>query len=741
MNYRGDLTISPLEPHKRHHEIKLKRLEGTGGWFLQKPEFQHWRDRLRTSDGQGNSSVLACSGIPGAGKSIICSLVIDELTSRFAHAEDCICVAHIYYDYREEQNQTHLNIITAILKQVIDALNSSSSVPEDVTILLREKFKTERSLTLEQSCRLLVQTLKQFSAFYICIDAFDECKVTERNLFLQSLSRVVKECRENCQIRIFSTGRPYIKWGEYVRSYPDLGSCCTICLEADPGDIAQYIAHQIEIDDNKDCMNDALKVEIMERIVAASDKMFLLPALQIQAVLDQTTISKRRKALQKMPIELDSAFEDTIRRIRNQKSEQATQAMDVLKWTFLSERQLSVTELRHALAVTVTPEESFSPQETLDWDNFPSEKSLFNWCLGLVILDEETSTVRLVHKSLQDYLQRQHQDGKIFQNGHSEIAYTCLKYMYFIDDNPDLTAKEYINLESWEDLDDVMRQLHESAFCYLSPEVHDIKSRLNRFSFLEYALPNWGHHARKQTTPNVDNLILGLFSNRTGVGCISTHLNSMPLSYYPDFGSDTLMRTVFSLGSYWPEMVGGALPSYGLHVAICFGLESLFHSFMRKENIDINLHDVLGRTPLMWAIAKHRDAFMHSLLERKEIDVNGHGILMMAPLSLASSVGNAIATHLLLSRDDISIDCTDDWGRTALTIAAAGGHEQIVRLLMAKKDVDVNLADICNGTALSASAIEGHGAIVRILLDRDDIDHDETWTVPFDWDILCDIKR
>jgi hypothetical protein len=90
---------------------------------------------------------------------------------------------------------------------------------------------------------------------------------------------------------------------------------------------------------------------------------FLLPALQIQAVLEQTTISKRRKALHTMPTELDSVFEDTIRRIRNQKAKQATQAMDVLKWTFLSERQLSVTELRHALAVTVTPEEPFSPRK------------------------------------------------------------------------------------------------------------------------------------------------------------------------------------------------------------------------------------------------------------------------------------------------------------------------------------------------------------------------------------------
>jgi hypothetical protein len=137
---------------------------------------------------------------------------------------------------------------------------------------------------------------------------------------------------------------------------------------------------------------------------------FLLPALQIQTVLDQTTISKRRKALSTMPTRLETAFESTISRIKNQISERFTQAMDVLKWTFLTQRPLTVIELRHALSVMIDPSKMqpgklpLAYDESLHWDNFPSEKSLLDWCLGLIIIDEETSTVRLVHKSLHDYL-------------------------------------------------------------------------------------------------------------------------------------------------------------------------------------------------------------------------------------------------------------------------------------------------------------------------------------------------
>ncbi|KAI5787902.1 hypothetical protein FPQ18DRAFT_239034, partial [Pyronema domesticum] len=103
--------------------------------------------------------------------------------------------------------------------------------------------------------------------------------------------------------------------------------------------------------------------------------------------------SKRRKALSTMPIKLETAFASTITRIKNQKSERSTQALDVLKWTFFAQEPLTVIEL-----FTIDPGRMQSGKlplaydETLDWDNFPSEKSLIDWCLGLVITDEETST-------------------------------------------------------------------------------------------------------------------------------------------------------------------------------------------------------------------------------------------------------------------------------------------------------------------------------------------------------------
>jgi hypothetical protein len=62
--------LSPLEPEKRHHDLKARRLDNTGSWFLQLPDFELWRDDSDSGE-SGYNSVLGCYGQPGAGKSIL----------------------------------------------------------------------------------------------------------------------------------------------------------------------------------------------------------------------------------------------------------------------------------------------------------------------------------------------------------------------------------------------------------------------------------------------------------------------------------------------------------------------------------------------------------------------------------------------------------------------------------------------------------------------------------------------
>ncbi|KAI5817196.1 hypothetical protein BZA77DRAFT_263220, partial [Pyronema omphalodes] len=392
-------SLSPLEPQNRHQEIRAKRLQGTGDWFLNNSDYKSWRDDRDDSV----HSVFICSGIQGAGKSVICSLVIDDLYSRMV-SENSFCVAYLYCDYTAAESQTPANMLASLLKQALSTLNQSHSLPTELAHSLEKRLTSEpdKRLDLNEICEFLVQAVVQFTVFHICIDALDEYKEKDLGILLEWLENTSKDCIGKISVRIFVTGRSHLHWEQQIRRHAGLGNRVNMSLEANPEDIKKYVLHEIQSDQYPRCMNDSLRTDILVKIAESSDGMFLLPALQIQSVLDHTTISKRRKALDTMPSKLESAFQITIDRIREQNSQRFAQAIDVLKWVFLAKEQLTVTQLCHALAVTIESDSSddSSSGKKLDWENFPDEQSLIDWCLGLVIIDEETSSIRLVHKSL-----------------------------------------------------------------------------------------------------------------------------------------------------------------------------------------------------------------------------------------------------------------------------------------------------------------------------------------------------
>jgi len=69
--------LSPLEPQHRHHTVQADRVEGVGGWLLEKNEFREWSG----SQGAPKDAVLFCYGDPGVGKTHIRSVTKLSVTS------------------------------------------------------------------------------------------------------------------------------------------------------------------------------------------------------------------------------------------------------------------------------------------------------------------------------------------------------------------------------------------------------------------------------------------------------------------------------------------------------------------------------------------------------------------------------------------------------------------------------------------------------------------------------------
>ena len=116
----------------------------------------------------------------------------------------------------------------------------------------------------------------------------------------------------------------------------------------------------------------------------------------------------------------------------------------------------------------------------LDEDNIPLVETILHYCNGLVVIDNETSGVRLVHYSLEEFFKLHGSD--YFPDGHREIARTCLTYLNF---TPLL------------------------AYCKSPSELLQL---LRRYHFLEYSASKWGHHAVQQFDNALEPLVLRCLS-------------------------------------------------------------------------------------------------------------------------------------------------------------------------------------------------------------------------------------
>ena len=143
----------------------------------------------------------------------------------------------------------------------------------------------------------------------------------------------------------------------------------------------------------------------------------------MDAVLEDATIHQRRQTLHRMTngFGLEDAYSTTLSRIGEQKGNKAKLGMEALMWISRSERPLKAQELCHALAVEVGSTD-------LAAHNVPSIKILLSCTLGLVMIDEQASTVRLIHFTLQEYLAAH---LNLFITPHSMMAEICLTYLNF----------------------------------------------------------------------------------------------------------------------------------------------------------------------------------------------------------------------------------------------------------------------------------------------------------------------
>jgi len=409
---------------------------------------------------------------------------------------------------------------------------------------------------------------------------------------------------------------------------------------------------------------------------------FLLVSLNMDAILGEVTLHKRRKKLDEMTngAGLGDAYTETLSRVKAQPRSRSKLGMEVLMWVSHSERPLHVDELCHALGV----EEG---SHDLNVRNIPAIETLLACSLGLVMVEKSSSTVRLIHYTLHEYLSH---NSDLFFKPHSVIAEVCLTYLNF-------------------------RHIRDFSptLCSIPPTI----------PFAEYASCYWGTHARRETTESVKRLALKLLHG------YDKHISSK-------------MLLLHGMGSWDRPLDRKDSPRgfTGLHCAAYLGCVEITVALLETNKWDVRATDFKGNTAIAWAARRGHAGVVRILLEQSDIGRDTADTLYgLTPLAWAARNGHEGVVRILLERSSIDPSIVDNkYGRTPLSWAARNGHEEVVRMLLERNDINPDTADALYGqTPLSRAAENGREGVVRMLLKRKDVNPNTTDTMygqtPLSW--------
>lgn len=386
-------------------------------------------------------------------------------------------------------------------------------------------------------------------------------------------------------------------------------------------------------------------------------------------------------------------------------------AVQMLMVLTCARRPLSPQELSHALSI----DES---SDAFDEDMVSDMDDLVAACTGLVVLDDTSNIVHLVHKSAAEYFKRT--KSRWFPRANEKMAFICLRYLKIAEAKPEETRGEqapffryakanwsYHSIKSEKEAADVIAMSDASQ---TDSAIDDITSPK------KLAVTRLAIRQMTKEVADVDSSIVE--------ACYAGHqawVEQLLVVRNYDINKHGISHATFI--SKYGSLITSAIPTTPprdnvlLTIAAARG-DCGMGQLLLAHGADPNIFNAMGQTPLMIAMMDDFDEFVSLLLEQRSIEPDlmcqYSGLLSTAFLT-SIELGREQCFRILLERSNRS--ARDSRKRGAMWLAASSGRTGIISELLKWSDIEIDYADtyFC-GNPLTAAARGSHEDAALLLL-------------------------
>ncbi|KAI4114105.1 MAG: hypothetical protein LQ345_005057, partial [Seirophora villosa] len=687
---------------------------------------------------QGSGQCLAwLYGIPGCGKTILCSTVIEAL-QEVLEAEVSSTVAYWYFDFNSSPSLSVSNMLRSLIKQLCIGETILPSPVQDMCAKFRASGHQPNTNTLLTTLLSAIDGIRKKT--FLVLDALDEYPESGRKDLLAAV-KLLRES-EHDDIHVLVTSR-----SEYDIEHiltPFATQKISIHGLGVDDDIRTHVRASLAEDVRFCRLSPSVKENIETRLVSGARGMFRWVDCQLDTLRACNKVSAIKTSLDQLPATLDETYERILRAIE---PADTVEAYNILQWLAFAERPLTLEEVAEA-AVTKEDGGPIDPEDRL-FDPY----DVVRICKGLVSITEDKLAicgrwtagkfVRFAHFSVKEYLLSSRVlegTAKTFhmntQHSHQQIGRSCLSILL---QNDEISKSQHLPLVKYA------AQFWVKHLCKYESDAKStaaFKPLIEKlFGDSPKAFQNWlfvydvnigqGHDAASSQRPSSPPsplyyaAFLGLehairmllksgvdinaYGGRYGTALIAaaTQGNSAAVSILLDHDANV-------------DAKGGYTFYTALQASSFFGFTSVVRMLL-DGGAQPDRRRAKDDTALELACEAGHGSIVELLISHGS-DVNLHAGGYGYPLSAAAERGHYDVVCLLLEKG-ARVDNEGGLYATALQAAASAGSEPIVRLLL-REGADVNVHGGVFGDALRASSIRGHHKIVEILLDHGaSIDH------------------